>query len=83
MESNDELKETNTCYCFDDLIKIEDFVFDDILIDKREYKNLLVYKIFCKTLIGAKPMRIRFDKINGFIRVCDGTRYLVLIGFQN
>ena len=35
MESNDELKETNTCYCFDDLNKIEDFVFDDILIDKR------------------------------------------------
>ena len=35
MESNDELKETNTCYCFDDLIKIEEFVFDDILIDKR------------------------------------------------
>lgn len=35
MESNDKLKETNTCCCFDDVIKIEDFVFDDTLIDKR------------------------------------------------
>ena len=31
-----------------------------------------------KTLMGAKPLCIRFDKIDGFIRVYDGTRYLVL-----
>ena len=29
-------------------------------------------------LIGAKPLHIWFNKINGFIRVYDGTRYLVL-----
>ena len=29
-------------------------------------------------LIGTKPLLIRFDKINGFIRVYGGTRYLVL-----
>ena len=28
--------------------------------------------------MGAKPMHIRFDKVNGFIRVYDGTIYLVL-----
>ena len=33
-----------------------------------------------KTLIGAKPLRIRFDKVNGFIRIYDGTRCLVLFG---
>ena len=27
-------------------------------------------------------LRIRFDKIDGFIRVYDGTRYLVLFGSQ-
>ena len=26
-----------------------------------------------------KPLHIRFDKIDGFIRVHDGTRYLVLL----
>ena len=31
-------------------------------------------------MVGAKVLRIRFDKINRFIRVYDGTRYLVLFG---
>ena len=31
-------------------------------------------------MIGAKPWYIRFDKLNGFIRIYDGTRYLVLVG---
>ena len=34
-------------------------------------------KIF-RFLIGAKPLRISLDKVNGFIRVYYGTRYLVL-----
>ena len=29
-------------------------------------------------MIGPKPLRIRFDKIDGFIRVYGGTRYLTL-----
>ena len=31
-------------------------------------------------MIGPKPLRIRFNQIDGFIRVCDGTRSLVLFG---
>ena len=42
------LKETNiengTCYYFHDLIKIEDFNPDIILIDEKSYENILVYK---------------------------------------
>ena len=30
--------------------------------------------------MGAKSMRIRFDKIDGFITIYDGNRYLVLFG---
>ena len=37
---------------------------------------------FHTTLIGAKPLHIRFDKIDGFIRVYDGNRYLVLFGLE-
>ena len=33
-----------------------------------------------KTLIGPKPMRIRFDKTVRFIRFFDGFKYLVLLG---
>ena len=40
----------------------------------------MVYDISNKTFIGAKPSRIRIDKVDEFIRVYDGTRYLVLFG---
>ena len=86
MESNYQLKEIDiknrTCYYFDDIIEIEDFDFDNILIDEKSYENVLVYKISYKSLIDYKPLRIRFDKIDGFIRVYDGTRYLVLFGSE-
>ena len=80
MESNDELKETDvkncTCYYFHDVIKTEDFDFDkNILLDEKSYENILVYSISCKTLSGANPLRIRFNKVDAFIRVYDGTRY--------
>ena len=28
--------------------------------------------------MGAKPLRIRFDEIDGFIKIYDGIRYLIL-----
>ena len=37
-----------------------------------------MYKISYKNLIAAKPLHIRFDKIDGFIRVYVRTRHLVL-----
>ena len=30
--------------------------------------------------MGEKPLRIRFNKVDGFIKIYDGTRYLVLFG---
>ena len=42
------------------------------LIDEKSYKNILVYSVSYKSLIDSKPLRIRLDKIDGFIRVCDG-----------
>ena len=49
-------------------------------MDEKSYDNILLYKISYKTLIGAKPLRIRLDQVNTFIRIHDGTRYLVLFG---
>ena len=86
MESNDKLREIEiincTCCYFVDLIKIKYFSSDNILINEKSYENILVYDISYKTLNGAKPLRIRFDKINGFISVYDQTRYLVLFGTE-
>ena len=87
MESNDKLKENDVKnhkrYCFDDIIKIEDFDLDNILIDEKSYENNLVYNISYKSLTDSKPLRIRFDKIDRFIRVYDGNRYLVLFESKN
>ena len=32
--------------------------------------------------MSAKALRIRFDKINGFIKIYDGIRYLVLYHYE-
>ena len=52
------------------------------MIDKNSPENILIYEISCKTLIDAKVLRIRFDKIDGFNRIYDGPRYLTLFGSE-
>ena len=49
-------------------------------MDEKSYENILIYDISYRTLIGAKPWRIMFDKVEGFIRVYDGATYLILFG---
>ena len=84
LKSNDKLKKFNTknhtCYYSYDIIKFEDFDIDNILIDENPYEDILVYSISLKTLMGAKHLRIRFNKIDGFFRVYGKTRYLILLG---
>ena len=63
---------------FDDIIKLEDF----ILIDEKSHKNVLICDISYKTLIGASPLHVRFDKLDGFIRIYDRTRYLTLFSSE-
>ena len=86
MDSNYQLSETDIknhmCYYFDDIIKIEDLDLDNILINEKSCKNVLLYNILYKTLIDSNSLRKKFDKIDGFIRVYDGTRYLVLFGSE-
>ena len=86
MDSNNELKEIDsascTCYCFNDIIKIKDFDFDNMLLDKNNANNFLGYEISYKILIDKKLQRIRFNKVDRFIRVQGVTRYLVLNKFK-
>ena len=49
--------------------------FDNVLIGEKSHENVLIYYISCKTLIGSKPLRIRFDKLDGFIRIYDRNKY--------
>ena len=45
---------------------------------KNRFKKIWFYSILYKTLIGAKPLRIRLDKVYGIIRVYHRTRYVIL-----
>ena len=92
MESQNELKEIDIknrmCYYFDDTIRFwdRDIDFSNVLLNeklyKEKYKNILIYNISFKTSTGAKPLRFRFDKIDGFIKIHDKIRYLVLFDFS-
>ena len=72
MESKGELKKIDIK---NHLIRFwdGDIDFSDILLGqklyKEKYENILIYDISYKTSTGAKPLRIRFDKIDGFIKV--------------
>ena len=59
---NNEFKEvcmkSRKFYYFDDIIKLEDFDLDNILIDKKSHGNILIYNISYKTLIDPKPLRL-------------------------
>ena len=51
-------------------------------MNKKSYENILFYDISYKTLVSAKSLPARFNKVDGFIRVYEGTRYLVLFGLE-
>ena len=70
-------------YYFHDIIKLEDFELDNILVDEKPHENVLICDISYETLIGPKPLQTEFDKIDRLIRIEDGTRYLTLFGFEN
>ena len=79
---NNEFKkvrvENRTCHYSHTASKLEDFNLVNILLDKKLHGNILIFDISYKTLIGSKPLRIRFNKIDGIMRIYDGARYLTL-----
>ena len=81
MESQDQLKKVNTKNCmyyyFDDVMKVEHINVNNDLLDGESDKNILVYNILYK-FMDAKPMCVRFNKINGLIKFYNGIRYLKL-----
>ena len=79
---NHKLKETNlknrACYYFDD-ININDLDLDKIYIHEKSYENILINGVAYKTPYGTNPLGIVFDKVDGYIRKYDKSRYLALL----
>ena len=53
------------------------------MIDEKWQENILTFDISYKILIDSKLLQTKFDKIDGFIRIHDRTRYLTLSGTEN
>ena len=73
VKSKSEVKEINiknsTCYYFEDIVTDRDIYSIDVLLYEKIYENISVYDIPYKTSTRPKPLRLIFNKIDGFIRV--------------
>ena len=73
MPTNNESKESDitvrTCYHFDQIININDFDRDNILLKKKSNENVWHY---------LKTLLITFDKVDWYIRKYERTKYLAL-----
>ena len=49
---------------------------------KKIIQKCLIYDVSYKALTGTKPLCIMFDKVDGFVKDYDGTKYLVLFGIE-
>ena len=90
MERKDELKEINidnrTYYYFGDIIRFwdRDIEFRDIILEEKSYEryeNILIYDISCNTSTDAKPLQIRFDKVDEFYKTHNRFTCLVLFDY--
>ena len=58
---NNEIKivciKNRTCFYFDDIIKLEDFDLDNILIDEKSHENILLVQNLCE-LDSIKEMEL-------------------------
>ena len=69
-------------YYFDVIINGTKINFGNILLIKKLYENISAYNISYKSPTCPKPLRIKFDKINGFIiSIDDKIKPLVLFDY--
>ena len=74
-------------YFFNDIINIKHFDPNNVKINEKSYKNILVYYIGYVTIENLKylkinsvnPLYLIFSKVNGYFEEIDGNKYLTLI----
>ena len=83
------IKDTNiknhTYYLFDDIISIEEIDPNNIKIDEKSYKNILIYNIVYVTIkkdlkiYSANPLYLIFNKVNRYFEEINGNKYLTVV----
>ena len=75
----------STYYFFNDIINIENFDPNDITIDKKSYKNILIYyngyvtiKEYIKNY-SVIPLYLIFRYMNGYFEEINENKYLKLV----
>ena len=76
-----------TYYFFDDIINIKNFNPNNIKIDEKSYKDILIYYIVYVTVKDSKyvkfnsvnPFYLIFNKVNGYFEEINGNKYLTLV----
>ena len=75
----------STYYFFNDIINIENFNSNDITIDKKSYKNILIYYNGCVTIkeyiknYSVIPLYLIFRYMNGYFEEINENKYLKLV----
>ena len=72
---------------FDDIINIKYFDQNDIKIDEKPYKDILIYFIGYVTIKdfeyvkinSVNPLYLTFDKVNGYFVEINGNKYLMVV----
>ena len=67
----------HTYYYFNKIIIINDIDPDNIWLNQRSYKNILIHDIAYKTSYGKRPVGINFAKVDVYIKRCYWTWYIV------
>ena len=91
MKMSNNLKDVNmknhTYYFFDDITNIKDFDPDNIKIDEKSYKNILIYYIAYVMIKNLKYIKVNsvnslyliLNKMNGYFEEINGNEYLMLV----
>ena len=85
MNTKDINIKNHTCYFFNDIINIKDFDPNNIKIDEKSNKNIIIYYIGYVTLkkdlkiYKVNPLYLMFNKMNGCFEEINGNKYLTLI----
>ena len=88
---SNEVKDTDiknhTHYFSDNIINVKNFNPNNIKIDEKSYKNILLYYIWYVTIKDSKyikiwsvnPLYFVFSKVNGYFGEVNKSKYLTLV----
>ena len=66
---------SHTYYIFNDIINVKDFDPNNIKIDKKSYKNILVYYIGYVTIEDSKYIKTNNNKVNEYFEEINKSKY--------